>query len=140
MKDRREGGFSLIELLLVVVIIGIIAALGVPAYQKATRAAENGNAFATMHTIATTQVGYFSQNSRFGRLAEINSVLSQSMGTVVGNVATRGKFTIDMTPATPTDLELKNGYIIAATRNIASEGVIYKYEISQSGEVRQILP
>lgn len=138
--DKRQAGFSLIELLLVVVIIGIVAMLAVPALQKGIRAAENGNTYATMRTIASTQVGYFSQNSRFGRLAEINNVLSQSLGTVSGNSLTRGKFTFDMSPATPTDAELRNGYTITATRNVSGEGVIYKYQISQTGEIQQILP
>jgi hypothetical protein len=45
-----------------------------------------------------------------------------------------------MTPAAPTDAELRNGYTITATRNISGEGVIYVYELTQSGEIRQILP
>jgi prepilin-type N-terminal cleavage/methylation domain-containing protein len=140
MKDKREKGFSLIELLLVVVIVGIIAALAVPALQKGLRAAENGNTFATMRTIASTQVGYYSQNNRFGRLSEINNVLSQSIGTVAGNSLTRGKFTFDMAPAAPSDTELRAGYTITATRNVSGEGVIYKYQLTQSGEIIQILP
>ena len=140
MKKNRESGFSLIELLVVVVVIGIIAALAIPALQKGLRAAENGNTFATMRTIASTQVGYYSQNNRFGRLTEINNLLSQSIGTASGSQLTRGKFTIDMTPATPTDAELRNGFTITATRNVTGEGVIYKYELTQSGEIKQILP
>jgi prepilin-type N-terminal cleavage/methylation domain-containing protein len=140
MINERQAGFSLIELLLVVVIIGIVATLAVPALQKSIRAAENGNTYATMRTIASTQLGYYTQNNRFGRLAEINNVLSQSLGTAAGNSVTRGKFTLDMVPAVPTDAELRGGYTITATRNVTGEGVIYKYQINQSGEITQILP
>lgn len=139
-RNSREGGFSLIELLIVVVVIGIIAALGVPAFQKATRAAENGNVFATMKTIASTEANFFSQNNRFARITEINNVLNGGIGTTVGNDVNRGKFVLSMTPATPTDAQLRNGYIITATRDIPSEGQMYKYELTQSGEIRQLFP
>lgn len=136
----KERGFSLIELLVVVAVIAIVAALAVPALQKSLRAAENGNTFATMRTIASSQVGYYAQNNRFARLSEINSALSQSVGSVSGNQLTRGKFTFDMTPAAPTDAELRQGFTITATRNVSGEGVIYKYELTQQGDIRQILP
>jgi len=140
MDIRRQEGFSIIELLIVVVIIGTVAALAVPALQKGLRAAENGTTFATMRTIASTQVGFYSQNDRFGRLAEINNILAQGIGTTTGNQVTRGKFVFEMTPAAPTNSELRNGFTITATRNVSGEGAIYKYELTQSGEIRQILP
>lgn len=140
MKKRSERGFSLIELLLVVGIIGIIASLAVPHLQRGLHAAENGNMFATLRTISSTQVSYYSQNNRFGRLSEVNNLLSSSIGTVLGNEINRGKFVLSMTPAAPTDAELKQGFTITATRNVTGEGIIYVYELTQSGEIRQVLP
>jgi len=140
MKKRNEGGFSIIEILLVCVIIGIIAALAIPYLQKAVRATENGNTFATLRTISSTQVNYYSQNNRFGRLNEINNILSSSIGTQIGSEINRGKFVFSMTPGTPTDLELRNGYTITATRNVPTEDQVFVYELTQAGEIRQILP
>lgn len=140
MKRKGEQGFSLIEILVVVTVIGIIASLAVPHLQKGIRATENGNMYATMRTIASVEVDYYSKNTRFGRLGEINPLLSNSIGSSSGNDLIRGKFLISMVPATPTDVELKNGYTITATRNIASEGVIYVYQVTQTGDVVQVLP
>ena len=140
LKNKSQRGFSLIELLLVVVTIGVIAAIAVPRLQQTVRMAENGNTFATLRTISSTQVSYFSTHSRFARLTELNNILSGSLGTPSGNDVIRGKFILSMAPSAPTDLELKSGYTITATRNVANESIIYVYEVTQTGEIRQILP
>ena len=139
-ERKSDCGFSIVELLLVAVIIGIIASLAVPHLQKGIIASENGNMRATMRSISSTQVAYFGQNSRFGRLSEINNIMSGAIGTPSGNELLRGKFVLAMVPAVPTDAELNAGYTITATRNILGEDVVYVYEITQAGEVRQILP
>jgi prepilin-type N-terminal cleavage/methylation domain-containing protein len=140
MKNKNESGFSVVELLVVVLVIGVVASLAVPALQKGIQAAENGNTFATMRTIASTQVNVYSQKGRFGRLLEINNLLSNSVGTGSTNELTRGKFIIAMSPADPTDLELKDGYTITATRNVTGEGEQYVYELTEAGIVRQVMP
>lgn len=139
MNRREESGFSLIELLLVVVIVGVIAAMAVPAYQKGMWAAENGSAFGTMRTIASTQVTFYSQNSRFGRLDEINRQVGNGIGTVVDNSLIRGKYVFTMTPARPDDTELKTSYTIVARRDVVGD-VVYQYELTQSGRIIQVYP
>ena len=141
MKNINEKGFSLVELLVVVVIIGIIAAIAIPALRKATQAAENGTTFATMRTISSSQVGFFSQNSRFGRLPELNNQLGNGIGTTILDRIVRNKFTFEMVPVVPTDADLRNEYTITATRTVLNPGdIVYKYELTQTGEIKQIEP
>lgn len=140
MRIRSERGFSLIELMLVVVVIGIIAVVAIPYLQKALLAADNGNTYATMRTVASQQIDFYSRNGRFGRLIEVNNLLSGSLGTNSGNNVNRGKYVLSMVPATPTDAQLKNGYTITATRSVSGEGLIYIYQIAQDGYVQQIAP
>lgn len=136
---KSEAGFSLIELLIVVVIIGVIAALGVPALSKGIRSAENGTTFATLRTVSSAQAGFFSQNSRFARIAELNVQNKSAFGTTAGDRVIRGKYTFEMNPVTPTDEELKNEFTMTATRSVADD-TVYKYELTHTGEIVQILP
>jgi len=137
--NKLESGFSLIEVLLVVVIIGIIAAMAVPAYQKGMWAAENGSAFGTLRTINSTQLTFYTQNSRYGRLDEINRALGNAVGTAVGDKLVRGKYVFEMSPSVPTDDELKGEYFVSATRDVTGE-IVYRYELNQTGRIVQVLP
>ena len=144
IKSSNEKGFSLIELLLVVAIIGIIAAIAMPALQKGIQAAENSTIFATMRTISSSQVGFYSQNNRFGRLDELNQILGNGLGTEISPRIVRRKFTFEMAGLgglTPTDDDLRIEYTVTATRTVLMLGdVVYKYELTQTGEIVQILP
>src|SRR6516225_2274387 len=74
---RRERGFSLLELLIVVAIILIIATIAIPSLLRSRQAAQESSAVAQLRTINTAEVTYLSSNQ--GSYGDIVSLVSQGL-------------------------------------------------------------
>lgn len=68
-----QQGFSLIELLIVVTIIGIIAALAVTYLRQAKLATQSASAVNSLRTINSAQASYRSATGTFGTLLQLGT-------------------------------------------------------------------
>jgi len=78
---RKEGGFSLIELLVVVAIVLIIAAVAVPNLLRSRMSANEASAVASMRTVLTSEIVYASMYT----VGFSPNLLSLSDGGAVAN-------------------------------------------------------
>jgi len=58
-------GFSFIELMMVVTILGILAAVSIPQYNRFVIRSLRTDAVLTLHTVHKAQMGYYSSNDEF---------------------------------------------------------------------------
>ena len=68
---RSMRGVTLMELMIVVVIVGILAAIAYPNYRDFAARAKRNEAKAILLEIAVNQERFYLQNSRYGTLTEI---------------------------------------------------------------------
>lgn len=96
-KNSRNG-FSLIELLAVVAIIGTICAIAVPRLLNSRRAANEGSAISTMRTIHGVEASYQSTMGE-GEFADLPTLVANNLVDSTFGSSTKSGYQFVVTPS-----------------------------------------
>lgn len=108
-RSRSEQGFTLIELMIVVAIIGILAAIAIPNFLRYQAKARQSEAKTNLGAIFVAETSYFGEQSRYGSFQEIGYALAGASNrytyrspTTGGNGGSGGTANVDqLNPPAP---------------------------------------
>ncbi|MBI3332686.1 MAG: prepilin-type N-terminal cleavage/methylation domain-containing protein [Candidatus Omnitrophica bacterium] len=128
MRGRlRSSGFTLMELLIVVIIVGILAAVALPQFSKATKRARLSEGTTTVGAYLTAEWAYFQENNKF-TAAKTDLLAQEPAG---------GKFDYALSLTTnPTGAQVVGTGNVTETTGLTSTGTIDntgKRTITESG-------
>lgn len=109
----NDGGFTLIEMMIVVAIIGVLAAIAYPSYQRYVIKTKRTDMMTEMQNIASE---IESRKLAQGSYSAISAAVKTSFATAYPRQGTQlYDVTINPTTLTPPDNTLTNKWIITAT-------------------------
>lgn len=113
----NKKGFTLVEVLIVVIIIGILASIGIPQFAASIEKAKGGEARAGLGHIQTGEKVYYAENERYTtNVSDLDITLTQKYWT----------FTITTT---------NTGYVATATRSGSGPTAGQTLNMDQNGTI-----
>ena len=79
---KKQQGFTLIELMIAVAIIGILAAVAIPQYQDYTARAQVSEAVTLLGGLKTPVIDYYTMNGDYPNMASIGATTSGKFVTI----------------------------------------------------------
>ncbi|MBN4075375.1 MAG: hypothetical protein COA71_03525 [SAR86 cluster bacterium] len=93
--NKTAKGFTLIELMVVIAIVGLLAAIAIPSYQDSTRKANRADAQITLSRLSTLQERYFFRTNQY--TGDFNDLVSGIADGTTSITSDDGYYTVAIT-------------------------------------------
>ena len=132
-RKRQSAGFSLIELIIVVTIIGIIAAIAIPNLLTARRTAQEASGAAMVKSLIKAESMYFSSYGNQAAYGTLNDLVARNCIDAELLTESRNYYTFQVNLTTPIS------YNITATPGAELASQMKHFYGDETGIIRQAM-
>jgi prepilin-type N-terminal cleavage/methylation domain-containing protein len=108
--QRRAHGFTLVELLIVIAIVGTVSAIAVPAMLRARMSGNEASAIGSLRALSNAETSYSAATGRGAYAAQLATLATPCPSSTAGFIS----------PDLALDPSIKSGYTIVLARAAAS--------------------
>jgi type IV pilus assembly protein PilA len=137
-EKRADGdrGFTMIELLVVVVIIGVLVAIAIPLYMNYRKGAENKSAASDTRGAIAAVEQFYTENGNVYPDTQIGSA-STNMTLTAAAVTSPVTQTVTVSPSNTISYKNSGTSYVLCGMNANGGGVVYGYNSANGGSVKK---
>ncbi len=128
---KKTEAFTLIEIMVVIMVIGVLAGIMVPAYQKSIEKARMAEAYSVLKAIQDAQIRYAARNAAYASSGT-------DLDDITTSLTTDKYFTITVRQGNPSAVDTTDSILSKAVRNTVAGGIFkagYTIEITETGKI-----